>query len=103
MHKVLFFATLSLLSACGGTPSEPPPPTTRAETAPVVQEAPAVNPKVAKAAAISREVNANPGDAVAILSKHGLDQDGLDALMVEIATDPALSAAYEAERRKPAP
>lgn len=60
-------------------------------------EAP-LDPRVAKAVEIADAIAKAPGDADAILEKHGLDRDKLDAMMFEIAKDPALAAQYQAAR-----
>ncbi len=67
-----------------------------AKAAPPPEAAPALPPKVAKAVELSKAISARPEDADAILARAGLDRAGLEALMAEIAADPALSAAYEA-------
>lgn len=71
------------------------------EPAPVVQPAdpPPANDKVKVAAAIAREISAAPELADEILGKHGLDRDRFDAIMFEIAGDPAMTKAYMAARR----
>ena len=50
--------------------------------------------RAAKATAIAKEIRANPDDAKAVLEKHGMTAEELEALMFEIANDPELSAAY---------
>jgi hypothetical protein len=57
-----------------------------------------LDPKVSKAASIAREIESAPSDADAILQRHGLDRDGLDRLMYDIARNPDLSRAYRDAR-----
>ncbi|HEY8380163.1 MAG TPA: hypothetical protein VIK91_26920 [Nannocystis sp.] len=105
------------LAACGGETRTVEPKTSRtAKTeapAPVVEEKPAApetveaptaepDPnaeKVKTAAAIAREIAADPEHADEVLRRHGLDREKLDAMMFEIAADPALTEAYMAARR----
>ena len=54
-----------------------------------------VPPKVAKAAAVTKELKANPDDADEILGRHGMTQQQLEDLMFEIAADEELTKAYE--------
>jgi hypothetical protein len=68
------------------------------EPAPTAHDADAPQAKVALAATIAREIAAAPDEADAILARNGLDRDGLDALMYEIARDPALASAYKEQR-----
>lgn len=60
-------------------------------------EAP-LDPRVAKAVEIADAIAKAPEDADAILEKHGLDRDKLDAMMFEIAKDPALAESYKLAR-----
>ncbi len=55
--------------------------------------------KVQLAALVAREISAAPELADDILAKHGLDRDKFDAIIFEIAADPALTKAYMAARR----
>ncbi len=55
--------------------------------------------KVTLAATVAKEISGAPDKADEILGKHGLDRDKLDALMFEIAGDPALTQAYMDARR----
>lgn len=57
-----------------------------------------LDPKVAKAVQIARDIEADPGAADAILVKHQLDREGLDALMYEIARSPDLNKSYRDAR-----
>lgn len=50
--------------------------------------------KAQKAATIAKEIQASPDDYEKVLEKHGLDADGFEALMFEVAEDPALSDEY---------
>lgn len=55
--------------------------------------------KVQLAATIAREISAAPEQADEILGKHNLDRDKFDAMIFEIAGDPALTKAYMAARK----
>ena len=57
-----------------------------------------LDPKVAKAVSIAREIEADPSKAEDVLAKHELDREGLDALMYEIARNPELAKSYAAAR-----
>ncbi|MBL8975969.1 MAG: hypothetical protein JNK56_35525 [Myxococcales bacterium] len=50
--------------------------------------------KIQLAASVAKEISGAPDKADEILGKHGLDRDKLDALMFEIAGDPALTQRY---------
>jgi len=50
------------------------------------------------AAQIAGEIEADPDHATAILESHGMTSEQFQALMVEIAQDPAKSEAYAAAR-----
>jgi hypothetical protein len=50
--------------------------------------------KIQLAASVAKEISGAPDKADEILGKHGLDRDKLDALMFEIAGDPALTKRY---------
>lgn len=52
------------------------------------------DPRVEKAIALRAAVSASPGQADEVLAKHGETRATLDALLYEIAEDPALSAEY---------
>jgi hypothetical protein len=59
--------------------------------------APADSPsKAERAAAIAKELRANPDAAEATLEKHGVTQAQWTELLSEIAADEALTRAYEA-------
>jgi hypothetical protein len=55
--------------------------------------------KVELAATVAKEISAAPELADDILDRHGLDRDKFDAIIFEIAADPALTKAYMAARR----
>lgn len=57
-----------------------------------------LDPKVAQAVRIAREIEADPQAADSVLEKHQLDREGLDALMYDIARSPELSKAYREAR-----
>lgn len=61
-------------------------------------DASGLDPKVAKAVNIAREIEADPSKAEEVLAKHELDREGLDALMYEIARSPELAKSYAAAR-----
>jgi hypothetical protein len=77
-----------VLAACGGSPDKTATPSST------------VSPKVAKAAALAKELKANPDDADAILQRHGMTREQFDELMYEIASDEAMSQAFERERAR---
>ena len=85
MRRASLFLPL-LLVACGGDQKAPSPGATT--TTP---------PKAAQAAAIAKDLRANPDDADAILAKHGMTRQQFEDLMYEIAADPAMSEAYTAK------
>lgn len=51
--------------------------------------------KVDQAVAIAKELRAKPDDAEKILGSHDMTADQWEALMYEIAEDPALSEKFE--------
>ena len=67
------------------------PEPTPESTPPVVDPA---DSKIQLAASVAKEISGAPDKADEILGKHGLDRDKLDALMFEIAGDPALTQRY---------
>ncbi len=71
--SVLF--ALPLVGGCGG-------------------EAKVPDDKAEKAAMIAKEVKASPDKYEEILKKYDLDADAFEALMYEVAEDPALSDKY---------
>ncbi len=56
--------------------------------------------KVDQAVTVARELRARPADAEKVLSEHNLSAEQWEALMFEIADDPALAARYEAALQK---
>jgi hypothetical protein len=72
-----------VLAACGGGADKTATPST------------AVPPKVAEAAALAKEIQASPDDADAILERHGMTRQEFEELMYDIASDEAMSVAYE--------
>ena len=85
------------------TKTETPKPEVKAEDeAPKPETAPKPDPgseKVQIAATVAKEIAADPEHADDVLAKHGLDRAKLEAMMFEIAADPALTEAYMAARR----
>lgn len=78
MTRVLFAVFLTLSIACGG----------------------AGGGKAEQAVTIAKELRAKPDEAEAILKKHNLTEEQWEALMFEIAEDPALSEKFEAGLQK---
>jgi hypothetical protein len=58
--------------------------------------------KALKAAEVAAAIEAAPENADDILAKHKLDREQLDALMFEVASDPAAREAYKLARAKAA-
>lgn len=84
------------------TKTEPKPEVKADEPAPKPEEPVKADPaqeKVQIAAAVAKEIAADPEHADDVLTKHGLDRAKLDAMMFEIAADPALTEAYMAARK----
>jgi hypothetical protein len=52
--------------------------------------------KVDQAVTIAKELKAKPDDAEKILGAHNMTEDQWEALMYEIASDPALASKFEA-------
>ncbi len=77
------------LAACGGEAEVPTPE-------PTLQALPAV---VTKALDLQHAIAASGGSAEAVLTAKGITRDELDAMMAEIAADPALTAAFEQGRK----
>jgi hypothetical protein len=71
---------------CAG-PEQAQPASSGAQTKPGPE-------KVELAAEIAREIQKAPGDADAILEKHGTTREEFEELLYEIAADPELSRAY---------
>lgn len=59
--------------------------------------------KATQAAAVADDIARNPDDPQAALDAHGMTMDEFDALMFEVAADPALTKAYEEARKVPDP
>lgn len=73
MKRVLSPILFSLVLACGGGDG-----------------------KVDQALAIAQQLKAKPDDAEKILSQHNMTADQWEALMYEIASDPAMAEKFEA-------
>lgn len=58
----------------------------------------ALDPRVETASKVAAAIEADPQNADSILENAGLDRDGLNDLMYEIARDPGLSASYQEQR-----
>lgn len=56
--------------------------------------------KVDQAVTIAKELRAKPDDAEKILADHKLTEDQWEAMIFEIASDPALAAKFEAGVQK---
>ena len=54
-----------------------------------------VDPQVAKAAEIAVKIQANPDAAEATLAEAGMSVEDFEALMMDIAADPAKTEAFE--------
>lgn len=80
MTRALPTILLSLMLACGGSASE--------------------GNKVDQALTIAKELRANPDDAEKILGAHNMTEDQWEALIFEIASDPAMAAKFEAGVQK---
>jgi len=76
MTRLIAPIFLSFALACGGTAGS--------------------SDKVEQAVTVAKELRAKPDDAEKILGQHGLTADQWEALMYDIASDPALAAKYEA-------
>jgi len=74
-----------------------PPPAAQPEDQAPAPDSP--QGKVQLAAVVAREISAAPELADDILERHNLDRDKFDAMIFEIAADPALTKAYMAARR----
>ncbi len=85
----------------GAEPSPASAPT-KASTAPTEADEDdsleGFDPKVVQAAMLARSIEAKPEEADLILASAELDRAALDALMVEIARDPALTEQYRVAR-----
>lgn len=77
--RALFPFIVAVMAACGGAAS---------------------GDKVDQAVTIAKELRAKPDDAEKILGQHNMTAEQWEALMYEIAEDPALAAQYEAGLQK---
>jgi hypothetical protein len=59
---------------------------------------PPLDPKVEQAVTVANQIAANPGNADTILADAGLDREGFEKLLYEIARDPELSKSYAVAR-----
>jgi len=80
MTRSLSTILLTFTLACGGSTGE--------------------GSKVDQAVTIARELRARPDDAEKILAQHKLSEEQWEAMMYEIAEDPALAAKFEAAVQK---
>lgn len=87
-----------LLGACTGAPSAPSDPEPTVDGTPQAT-ADAVPEKVQKAVTVGKAIQAAPEDAASILSDNGMTAEEFEALLYEIAEDPALASAYAAGMR----
>lgn len=76
MTRTLSTILLSFTLACGGSAG--------------------TGDKVDQAVTIAKELRAKPDDAEKILGSHNLTEDQWEALMYDIASDPALASKFEA-------
>jgi hypothetical protein len=83
---------LLVLFACGGEPAAPTE--TPAETTEATPDA-----RVTKAAAVADAIAKEPARADAILQENGTDRAAFEALLYEIAADPAKATAYRNARK----
>jgi len=97
MKRVFLGAMIISFGAACGADAPKTDPAASGAPAEAAAEAP-LDPRVAKAVEVADAIASAPEDADAILEKHGLDRDKLDAMLFEIARDPALSAAYKTAR-----
>lgn len=56
--------------------------------------------KLDQAVAVARDLRARPGEPEKVLAEHQLSAEQWEALMFEIADDPALAGQYEAALRE---
>ena len=75
MTRTLSTILLSFSLACGGA---------------------ATGDKVDQAVTIAKELKAKPDDAEKILGSHNMTEDQWEALMYDIASDPAMATKFEA-------
>ncbi|NVB43076.1 hypothetical protein G6O69_34960 [Pseudenhygromyxa sp. WMMC2535] len=62
------------------------------------EEAVALDPKVEKAVTVANKIAADPSSADDILAEAGMDREGFEELLYEIARDPELSKSYAVAR-----
>lgn len=94
-------ATLSL-SACKKQEHTEPAPKENAAPAdidPDPANSPSTPSKAKIAAEVAVEISRTPEQADAILARHGMDRESLEALIFEIAKDPKLREAYNHARQ----
>lgn len=60
---------------------------------------PAADAEIDKAVEVLAAIDAEPARAEAILGEHGLTAEQFEALMYDIASDPARAAAFETARK----
>ena len=59
---------------------------------------PEVDPQVAKAAEIAKAIDASPDDAEKVLKDNSMSVEDFEAMMLDIASDPAKSEAFQQAR-----
>ena len=68
------------------------------DAAPDEEPLPPLDPKVEQAVTLANQISADPNQADSILESAGMDRDGFEALLYEIAKDPELSKSYAIAR-----
>lgn len=96
---VVTLALAALAAGCGGAPAgdggaEPAASDVSGSAEPAAGS-------VEMAAAIAKEIEASPDRAAEILESHGMTPEAWQALMYEIAEDPAKAEAYAAAKSSP--
>lgn len=91
MHAIVLIA---LLAACGETPE----PVAEVETPPEAPAEPAVPEQVQKAVTVAAAIDKEPARVDAILQENGMTRAEFEALLYDIAEDPALAEAYATAR-----
>jgi hypothetical protein len=86
---------LSLLLACSGGETPPAP-----AAPPSAAQAPSMPAQVRRALELAAAVEAAPANADAALTAKGATRAELEALLFDIARDPALAKAYSDARRR---
>ncbi|MBN2800225.1 MAG: hypothetical protein JXX28_13885 [Deltaproteobacteria bacterium] len=89
--RVLASVTLLLLLGCSQ-------PVNETVTTPSTASSAALDARVMKAVDLRAALRAHPGQADALLAQSGLDRAAFDALLYEIAEDPALAAQFAAAK-----